>query len=126
MTSNILLASRVIAGGLMLHSQVGAPEIQSAVSKESVRGAQSYLERGEALSATSAYPAAIAAYSTAIQLKPDFAEAYNDRGFAYYLSGNVSGHWIAELETANAHLPSKSFVLFGEPEIGRRRVNLRQ
>lgn len=89
MASNTLLASSVIAGSLMLHSQIGAPEIQSAVPKESVRVARSYLERGEALSETRAYLAAIAAYSTAIRLKPDFAEAYNDRGFAYYLSGNA-------------------------------------
>jgi len=54
-----------------------------------VQVAQSYLERGEALSGTREYPAAIAAYSIAIQLQPDFAEAYNDRGFAYYSSGNA-------------------------------------
>jgi tetratricopeptide (TPR) repeat protein len=89
MGSSTLLASSVIAASLMLHSQLGAAEIQSAVPKESVRAAQSYLERGEALSETRAYPAAIAAYSTAIRLKPDFAEAYNDRGFAYYLSGHA-------------------------------------
>jgi len=69
MGSNALLASSVIAGSLMLHAQIGAPETQSAVPKESVQVAQSYLERGEALSDTGAYPAAIAAYSTAIQLK---------------------------------------------------------
>lgn len=86
MTSNILLASRVMAASVML---ARAPEIQSAIPKESVQPAQSYLERGEALSETRAYSAAIAAYSNAIQLKPDFAEAYNDRGFAYYLSGNA-------------------------------------
>jgi tetratricopeptide repeat protein len=80
MASTILLVSSVIAGSLVLQSQIGAHDIQTAVPKESVQVAQSYLVRGEALSETRAYPAAIAAYSTAIQLKPDFAEAYNDRG----------------------------------------------
>ncbi len=76
----------------MLQSQIAAHTIQTAqtaVPKESAQVAQSYLERGEALSETRAYAAAIAAYSTAIRLRPDFAEAYNDRGFAYYLSGNT-------------------------------------
>jgi tetratricopeptide (TPR) repeat protein len=72
-----------------MQSQISAPAVQTAVPKASVQVAQSYLERGEALSETRAYPAAIAAYSTAIRLKPDFAEAYNDRGFAYYLDGNA-------------------------------------
>jgi tetratricopeptide (TPR) repeat protein len=89
MASTILLVSSVIAGSLVLQSQIGAPAVQTANPKESAQVAHSYLERGEALSEARAYPAAIVAYSTAIQLKPDFAEAYNDRGFAYYLSGNA-------------------------------------
>jgi tetratricopeptide (TPR) repeat protein len=80
---------RVMVGSLGLQSQIGAHDIQTSLQKASAQVAQSHLERGEALSATRDYPAAIAAYSTAIQLKPDFAEAYNDRGFAYYLSGNA-------------------------------------
>ena len=89
MASAILLVSSVVTGSLALQSQVGALEVQSVIPKESVQVAQSYLERGEALSETRNYVAAIAAYNSAIQLKPDFAEAYNDRGFAYYLSGNA-------------------------------------
>jgi tetratricopeptide (TPR) repeat protein len=79
----------VVAASLGLPSQIGATAVQADVPKESVQVAQSYLDRGEALSETRNYAAAIAAYSSAIQLKPDFAEAYNDRGFAYYLNGNA-------------------------------------
>jgi tetratricopeptide (TPR) repeat protein len=89
MARTILLVSSAIAGSLMLQSQTGTAAVQTAAPKESAQDAQLYLERGEDLSETRAYPAAIAAYSTAIQLKPHFAEAYNDRGFAYYLSGNA-------------------------------------
>jgi tetratricopeptide (TPR) repeat protein len=89
MASTVFLLSSVMAGGIVLQSQVGAPGPRTAVPRESAQVAQSYLERGEALSETRAYPAAIAAYTIAIQLKPDLADAYNDRGFAYYLSGNA-------------------------------------
>lgn len=89
MASAILLVSSIVAGSLALQSQIDAPAVQTAVRQESVQVAQSYLERGEALSETRDYTAAIAAYSSAIQLKPDFAEAYNNRGFAYYLNGNA-------------------------------------
>ena len=85
----MLLVSSVVAGSLALQLQTGGPPVQAAVPRESVPVAQSYLERGEALSDARDYAAAIAAYSSAIQLKPDFAEAYNNRGFAYYLSGNA-------------------------------------
>src|SRR5262245_52849608 len=44
--------------------------------------------RGETLSGNQQCDRAIADYTTAIQLKPDYAEAYNDRGFAYYLKGD--------------------------------------
>lgn len=86
--SVMLLVSSVVAGSLALQPQTAGPSVQAAVPKESVQVAQSHLERGEALSEIRDYSAAIAAYSNAIQLKPDFAEAYNNRGFAYYLNGN--------------------------------------
>ena len=86
--SVVLLVSSVVTGGLALQSQTGRPSVQSAVPTESIQVAQLYLERGDAFSEARDYAAAIAAYSSAIQLKPDFAEAYNNRGFAYYLNGN--------------------------------------
>lgn len=79
----------VVAGSLALQSQMSVPSVQTPVPNESVEVAQVYLARGEALSGARSYAAAIEAYSQAIQLKPDFAEAYNDRGFAYYLRGNA-------------------------------------
>jgi tetratricopeptide (TPR) repeat protein len=85
----ILLTVIVVASRLGLQSQSGATAGQDAQPHESVEFAQSYLDRGEAMSETRNYAAAIAAYSRAIQLKPDFAEAYNDRGFAYYRSGSA-------------------------------------
>jgi tetratricopeptide (TPR) repeat protein len=84
----LLLVSSAVAGSLALQAQIGGPSVQAAVPTDSVQVAQSYLERGDALSDTRDYAAAIGAYSSAIQLKPDFAEAYNNRGFAYYLNGN--------------------------------------
>lgn len=50
--------------------------------------AQFYLRRGEDFSGIHQYDKAIADYTTAIELKPDYAEAYNDRGFAYFLTGD--------------------------------------
>jgi len=47
-----------------------------------------YLTRGEESSDARQYDRAIADYTVAIELKPDYAEAYNDRGFAYYLKGD--------------------------------------
>jgi tetratricopeptide (TPR) repeat protein len=48
--------------------------------------AEFYLKRGEDLSGLRQYSRAIDDYTTAIKLKPDYAEAYNDRAFAYYLN----------------------------------------
>jgi tetratricopeptide (TPR) repeat protein len=53
-----------------------------------VLDAGAYLRRGEVSAGAHEYDRAIADYNMAIQLKPDYAEAYNDRGFAYYLKGN--------------------------------------
>ncbi len=51
--------------------------------------AELHLRRGEDLASLRDYNGAIAEYDRAIQAKPDYAEAYNDRGFAYYLKGNA-------------------------------------
>jgi tetratricopeptide (TPR) repeat protein len=47
------------------------------------------LKRGEMLSSAHEYDRAIADYTAAITMKPDYAEAYNNRGFAYYLKGDA-------------------------------------
>ena len=75
-------------GMLSVQSQTVVPLAQSVASPGSATGAEFYLTRGENFSGVRQYDRAIADYSMAIQLKPDYAEAYNDRGFAYYLKGD--------------------------------------
>ncbi len=68
--------------------QTVVPPAQTIALPGSATGADFYLKRGEDLAGVHHYDRAIADYTTAIQLKPDYAEAYNNRGFAYYLKGN--------------------------------------
>jgi tetratricopeptide (TPR) repeat protein len=70
----------------MTHS--AASPAQAIAPSQSDAGAEFHLKRGEALSSAREYDRAIAEYTRAITLKPDYAEAYNDRGFAYYLKGD--------------------------------------
>jgi tetratricopeptide (TPR) repeat protein len=58
-----------------------------------------YLHRGEDLCGAGQHDRAIADYTTAIELKPDYAEAYNDRGFAYYRKADAE-HAIADFTRA--------------------------
>ena len=81
------------------HPALLLASVQAAVPRESAQVAQSCLERGDALSEARDYTAAIAAYNIAIELKPDFAEAYNNRGFAYYLNKDAE-HAIADFTRA--------------------------
>lgn len=80
---------RILAGSglLMSVATVGIIELRSQTvpPTESSVDAEFYLKRGEDFSGVHQYDRAIADYSTAIKLKPDYAEAYNDRAFAYYL-----------------------------------------
>jgi tetratricopeptide (TPR) repeat protein len=69
--------------------QSSAPPHQRIASPDSAHSAAYYLKRGEDFSGSHQYDRAIADYTTAIQLKPDYAEAYNDRGFAYFLKGDA-------------------------------------
>src|SRR5262245_26279051 len=61
---------------------------QTVAPTKSSSDAAAYLKRGEDSSGVRQYDSAIADYTKAIDLKPDYAEAYNDRGFAYYLKGD--------------------------------------
>lgn len=74
---------------LLLLALLGAsdPLLQAVTPPPSEGNAAFYLTRGDGLVAARQYDRAIADYTAAIQLKPDFAEAYNNRGFAYYLQG---------------------------------------
>jgi tetratricopeptide (TPR) repeat protein len=84
-----LLVWGVTVGGLSLQLQTVAPTSQTIAPPGSAAGADFYLKRGEDFSGARQYDRAIADYTTAIQLKPDYAEAYNDRGFTYYLKGDA-------------------------------------
>jgi tetratricopeptide (TPR) repeat protein len=50
--------------------------------------AEDHKNRAEQYYSQKAYDEAIAEYSKAIELKPDYAEAYNCRGDAYYYKGS--------------------------------------
>jgi|GEM_PF-6743214 len=79
--SPILSIALVAIGITEVHSQ-------TVVSANSRSSAEAYLMRGETLSGNQQYDRAIADYTAAIELSPDYAEAYNDRAFAYYLKGD--------------------------------------
>ena len=59
------------------------------IAAGSLDTAAAYLMRGDAYLEVKDYDHAIADYSQAIRLKPDYAEAYNNRGFAYSLKGKI-------------------------------------
>jgi tetratricopeptide (TPR) repeat protein len=86
--ASALLAWSVAAGTLAVQSQTVAAPPQATAPPGSAAGADFYLKRGEDFSGVHQYDRAIADFTTAIQLRPDYAEAYNDRGFAYYLKGD--------------------------------------
>ena len=87
--ASALLVAGVAAGILAFQSQTVSPPSQTIAPPGSTVGAEFFLKRGEDFSGVHEYDRAIADYTTAIQLKPDYAEAYNDRGFAYYLKGDA-------------------------------------
>jgi tetratricopeptide (TPR) repeat protein len=84
-----LLTCGVAAGVLALPPQSVVPASQAVATPGSPADAEFYLRRGEDFSSVHDYDRAIADYTTAIQLRPDYAEAYNDRSFAYYLKGDA-------------------------------------
>jgi tetratricopeptide (TPR) repeat protein len=83
---------------------MGLVAVQSA-SPRAASDAEFHLTRGESRSAVQDYDGAIAEYTMAIQLKADYAEAYNDRGFAYYLKGQAEPA-IADFTRAIALRPN--------------------
>ena len=87
--ASALLTWGVAARILAVQPQTVAPPTQAIARPDSAAGAEFYLKRGEDFSGAHQYDRAIADYTTAIQLESDYAEAYNDRGFAYYLKGDA-------------------------------------
>ncbi len=67
------------------NTQQQKAEAQPAVTEDALT-AEEYFERGNARNAQD-YDAQIADYDEAIRLKPDYAAAYNNRGFAYNEKG---------------------------------------
>ena len=84
-----LLAWAVPAGTLAAQSHTAVRSRQTIAPPTASSDAAFYLRRGEDFSSEHDDDRAIADYSSAIRLKPDYAEAYNDRGFAYYLKGDA-------------------------------------
>ena len=62
--------------------------------------AEAYLKRGEAAAGAHKYDDAIADYNEAIRLRPDYAEAYNDRGHAYHWKGGNGERAVADFTRA--------------------------
>ena len=59
-----------------------------------------YVTRGNAHLAAKEYNKAIAEYTRAIELRPDFAEAYNNRAYATYSKYDGTGDPLADLNRA--------------------------
>jgi len=70
------------------------------VTTEPFAEAEAYLKRGEANAGAHKYDDAIADYNMAIGLRPDYAEAYNDRGHAYHWKGGNGDRAIADFTRA--------------------------
>lgn len=58
------------------------------------------LARGDGFFASREYDKAIVEYTRAIELKPDFAEAYNNRAYASYSKYDGTGDPVADLDRA--------------------------
>lgn len=66
---------------------------------------EAHLDRGDGHLAAREYDKAIAEYTRAIELKPDFAEAYNNRAYASYSKYDGTGDPLADLNRAIALRP---------------------
>jgi tetratricopeptide (TPR) repeat protein len=93
-----------------------SPQTPAAVQPTLATGAldtpQAYLARGDQHAARGDFDQAIADYSAAIQLKPDYAEAYNNRGLAYSLKGkNLMPESIADYTQAIDLRPGYAYAI---------------
>ncbi len=78
----IALALGALALGALVILASTLPQAdRSGAAGDAYQSGNAYLDRG-------AYDRAIADYDKAIQLKPDYAEAYSSRGAAYYYKGD--------------------------------------
>jgi tetratricopeptide (TPR) repeat protein len=74
----------VILTGILLCAcgSPAATPTQPAIANGTLDTAEAYLRRGDQYSEIKDFKAAIADYTQAIRLNPDYAEAYNNRGYA--------------------------------------------
>jgi len=84
----------------------------TAIPAGTLASAAAYLQRGDQYSAAQEYDLAIADYTAAIRLNPDYAEAYNNRGLAYSLKGkNNMPQAIADYSQAIRLRPDYAYAI---------------
>ena len=71
--------------------------------------AEAYLERGDGYAAAQAYSQAIADYSEALRQRPNWAEAYNNRGYSEWWHGQSEAA-LADYNQALALRPAYAYA----------------
>lgn len=71
-----------------------------ATATEQSANAEAHLKRGESLAGAHKYDDAIAEYNIAMRLRPDYAEAYNDRGHSFHWKGGNGDAALADFTRA--------------------------
>lgn len=85
-----MLTIAILAGLCLSACSSQAPSSpKPSITVGSLDTPEAYLRRGDQYSEIKDFDHAIADYGQAILLKPDYAEAYNDRGLAYSLFGKI-------------------------------------
>ena len=83
-----LTATLGLAAGCGASPPASVPRRSDAAAPAPASSAEAFLQQGDGYFDRDDYDGAIEAYSQAIALKPDFAEAYNNRGYAYFRRGD--------------------------------------
>jgi tetratricopeptide (TPR) repeat protein len=82
-----ILVEIITVMGLYACSHVSVPTEKPAIAIGPLDTAEAYLQRGDLYSEIRDYESAIADYTQAIRLNPDYAEAYNNRGYTFAMEG---------------------------------------
>jgi tetratricopeptide (TPR) repeat protein len=91
-------ATALLVGAVTLTSVTA--QSHGVAATEPSTDAEARLKRGEALAGAHKYDEAIAEYNIAIRLRPDYAEAYNDRGHSYHWKGGDGDRALADFTRA--------------------------